>query len=78
MLPIAKKPPTSEPQVLTPDAPIDRAWRTALRSPSYPQDVVGSPPQTTSAQAADPVQPERWKRTSSVERSRASRCAAQW
>ena len=33
------------------------------RSPSKPQLVVGSPPQTTCAQRAAPVHPERWKRT---------------
>ena len=46
-----------------PEAPPESAWVTAERNPSKPQAVVGSPPQTTGAQRAAPVQPERWKRT---------------
>ena len=45
--------------MLTPESPMLSAWRTAERSPSNPHEVVGSPPQTTCAQGAAPVQPER-------------------
>jgi hypothetical protein len=48
-LPSAKKPPMSEPQVLTPLSPIVRPFFTADSRPSKPQSVVGSPPQTSRA-----------------------------
>ena len=53
----------SEPQIPIPDVPAESAWVTAERRPSKPKLVVGSPPQTTWAHGAAPVQPERWKRT---------------
>ena len=54
----------SLPQRATPLMPIDSIWFTAELMPSKPQTVLGSPPQTTSAQRAVPVQPERRNRTS--------------
>ncbi len=68
----------SVPQRATPLIPIDSAWVTAEEIPSKPQTVVGSPPQTTSAQLALPVQPERWKRTSGRSKRAAIRWRAQW
>ena len=59
----AKKPPMSEPQVLTPDSPIVSPFVTAERRPSKPQSTLGSPPQTTGEQRAEPVQPERANRS---------------
>ena len=48
----AKKPPMSEPQVLTPDSPIVSPLVTTERSPSKPQSTLGSPPQTIGEQPA--------------------------
>src|SRR4051812_45777598 len=42
----------SEPQRATPLIPIVSAWRTEDCRPSKPQTVVGSPPQTSTAQRA--------------------------
>ena len=74
----AKKPPMSEPQRLMPESPMLSAWRSEERRPSNPQAVVGSPPQTTWAQGAAPVQPERWKRMIGRAAEAATRLAAQW
>ena len=60
----AKKPPMSEPQVLTPESPIVSPLVTTERRPSKPQSTLGSPPQTIGEQRALPVQPERTKRAS--------------
>ena len=68
-----KKPPMSEPQVLTPDRPIVNPLVTAERSPSKPQSVLGSPPRDRRA-ARRARQPERTKR---ADRGAAAR-AAQW
>ena len=70
----AKKPPMSEPHVLTPDSPIDSPLVTTERSPSKPQSTLGSPPHTIGAHLAVPVQPERTKRAA---RGAAAK-AAQW
>ena len=71
-------PPMSEPQRATPLMPIVSAWVTAERSPSKPQTVVGSPPQTSTEQRAAPVHPERWKRTSGRSKRRTMSRTAQW
>ena len=49
----------SDPQRETPDSPMPSPDVTTERSPSKSQLVVGSPPHTTGAQRAAPVQPER-------------------
>ncbi len=58
----AKKPPMSDPQVLTPESPIVSPFVTTERRPSNPQPTVGSPPHTIGEQRALPVHPERTKR----------------
>ena len=68
----------SVPQRDTPLRPIDSICVTAELIPSKPQTVLGSPPQTTSAQRAVPVQPERRKRTSGRSKPAAIRWSAQW
>ena len=68
----------SEPQRLIPDVPRESACLTADSSPSKPQAVVGSPPQTTWAHGCTPVQPERMNATGGVGLVRAYCQLAQW
>ena len=76
--PSAKKPPIAEPHTDTPDSPIDSPCLTADASPSNPQSVVGSPPQTIWDSRAAPVQPERLKRASGRGAVFAYSRAARW
>jgi hypothetical protein len=69
--PSEKNPPMSEPQIEMPDSPIVSPFVIAERSPSKPHVVVGSPPQTTWAHGAVPVQPDRMWRAI----GRGARCA---
>jgi hypothetical protein len=68
----------SEPQREMPENPMPRPVVTTERRPSKSHAVVGSPLQTTCAQRAAPVQPERWKRTIGRRCRRAKSWAAQW
>ena len=74
----AKKPPMSDPHVETPDIPIESAALICDSRPSKSQPTVGSPLQTTCAQRAAPVKPERWKRTIGRSCRRTKSYAAQW
>ncbi len=71
----AKKPPMSEPHVLTPDSPIVSPLVTTERRPSKPQSTVGSPPQTIGdATSACPSS----RSAQSAPRRGAASKAAQW